>query len=62
MCLLLVASWALVTAWQAIAVFPWDQGGAYGRAYLVVSGTADAVIVVVLAEWLLSASRLLRSS
>lgn len=61
-CLTLVAVWTLVTAWQALAVFPWDHGGVYARVELVVSATADAVIVAVLSAWLLGASRLLRSS
>ena len=31
MCLAVVAVWALVAAWQALAVFPWDQGGVYAE-------------------------------
>lgn len=61
-CLALVALWTLVAAWQAVAVFPWDHGGVYVRVSGVVSAASEAVIVAVLAIWLLSTSRLLRSS
>jgi hypothetical protein len=43
-------------------VFPWDQGGVYARVALVVNAAGDAVIVAVLAVWLLGVSRLFRSS
>jgi hypothetical protein len=61
-CLALVAMWTLVAAWQALAVFPWDHGGVYARVWVVMSAAADAVIVTVLAAWLLGVSRLLRSA
>jgi hypothetical protein len=60
--LVLVAVWTLLALWQALAVFPWDQGGVYVRAAEVVFAASEGVIVAVLAVWLLGASRLLRSS
>ena len=61
-CLALVAVWTLAAVWQAVAVFPWDHGGVYVRAAGVVSAASEAVIVVVLAAWLLGAGRMPRSS
>lgn len=61
-CLALVAVWTLVAVWQVVAVFPWDHGGVYVRAGGVVEAASEAVIVTVLAAWLLGTSRLLRSS
>jgi hypothetical protein len=61
-CLALVAVWTSVAVWQAVAVFPWNHGGVYVRASGVVSAASEAVIVAVLAIWLLGRSRLLRSS
>jgi hypothetical protein len=60
--LVLVAVWTLLALWQALAVFPWDEGGVYVRAFGVVSAASEAVVVAVLGVWLLGASRLLRSS
>lgn len=60
--LALVAVWTLVAAWQAVAVFPWNHGGVYVRAVGVVDSASEAVIVTVLAAWLMSTSRFLRSS
>ena len=62
MCLALVVVWTSVAVWQAVAVFPWDGGGVYARAASVVDAASQAVIVAVLAAWLLGTSRLLRSS
>ena len=61
-CLALVAVWTLVAAWQTVAVSPWNQGGVYVRTASVVGAASEAVIVTVIAAWLLSTSRLLRSS
>jgi hypothetical protein len=61
-CLAVVVLWTLVASWQALAVFPWNQGGGYVRAASVVDAASEAVIVAVLTAWLLGASRLLRAS
>ena len=61
-CLAFVALWTLVASWQALAVFPWDQGDVYVRAASVVDAASEAVIVTVLTAWLLGTSRLIRRS
>ena len=62
MCLVLATAWALVAVWEALFVFPWDQGGVYLRAVSVVDSVGEGVIVAVIGIWLLSASRVLRAS
>jgi len=61
-CLVLVVLWTLVASWQALAVFPWNQGDVYLRAASVVDSASEAVIVTVLTAWLLGTSRLLNAS
>jgi membrane protease YdiL (CAAX protease family) len=57
-CLAFVVLWTLVASWQALAVFPWNQGDGYVRAASVVDAGSEAVIVAVLTAWLLGRSGL----
>jgi len=61
-CLAAVVLWTLVASWQALAVFPWTQGGGYVRVASVVDAASEAMIIAVLTAWLLGTSRLLRAS